>query len=403
MKKRILVILLAMVMVFSMAFSMTGCGGDDPACWGDKYVALLDSDEARDYEGYGELQGELAAIAEEIGATYVYTLTPADAEGNLDYTSDGAADTHFLITVDGCDDPDPWATDYEWEVQFTEAWQGTPAAARSAWDDGGAFCWSAFAPVKDSEGNTVALLGIDYPCDEVIAENPEWNRDGDVFNGFHDEIKGEVPTAVSDMRQLVTQYAAKYAAKLSGQATWADEYTALLTSGEAREAENYEALRQTLEDITVATGTTYCYVLTPAGSDGVTPDETGAFDETGEFLITVDPCEDPDDWGENYGWEVQFTDAWEGTPAAARSAWNDSEDLQCWSAFAPVYNSQGAVVAILGFDYPCTEVAQANPEWNRDAAEWNGFKDEITGEVPQDVADMREFVTELAAKYAKAL
>jgi hypothetical protein len=77
MKKRILVTLLAMVMVFSMAFSMTGCGSDAEATWADKYVALLDSGEARDYEGYGELQGELAAIAEEIGATYVYVLTPA--------------------------------------------------------------------------------------------------------------------------------------------------------------------------------------------------------------------------------------------------------------------------------------------------------------------------------------
>ena len=405
MKKRILVVLMAMVMVFSMSFSLTGCGGDDPQCWGDKYAALLDSGEAREYEGYDEMKAELDGIREEIGATYVYVLTPAGEDGvTPDPAGANGEDGAYLITVDGSEEPDDWAVDYGWEVQFTEAWTGTPAAARSAWDDSEDLkCWSAFAPVYTSEGEVVAILGIDYPCTEVAVANPEWNRDAAEWNGFEDEITGEVPVAVSTMRELVTQYAAKYAAKLSGQATWADEYTFLLASGEAREAANYEALRQTLEDITVATGTTYCYVLTPAGSDGVTPDETGAFDETGEFLITVDPCEDPDDWAENYGWEVQFTEAWEGTPAAARSAWNDSEDLQCWSAFAPVYNSNGAVVAILGFDYPCTEVAQANPEWNRDAAEWNGFEDEITGEVPQDVADMREFVTDLAAKFAKAL
>lgn len=401
MKKRILVTLLAMVMVFSMSFSMTGCGNDAEATWGDRYVALLESDEARDYEDYDAMQAELAAIAEEIGATYVYTLTPG-TDGVPDIAGKYDEGASFLITVDGCDDPDDWATDYGWEVQFTEAWEGEPASARSAWDDGGAYCWSAFAPIYDSEGTVVALLGIDYPCDEVIAENPEWNRDGDVFNGFHDEITGEVPLAVSTMRELVTKYAEKYAAKLSGEATWADEYTALLASGEARDYAGYEDLRQSLEEITVATGTTYCYVLTPSDGEG-NPSETGAADETGEFLITVDPCEDPDAWGENYGWEVQFTEAWEGTPAAARSAWNEADDYQCWSAFAPVYSSSGAVVAILGFDYPCTDVAQAYPEWNRDVPEWNGFEDEITGEVPQEVQDMRDFVTDLAAKFAKAL
>lgn len=399
MKSKVLVVLLALVLVFSM----TACGGDDAeATWGDRYVALLESGEARDYEDYDAMQAELAAIAEEIGATYVYTLTPG-TDGVPDIAGKSGEDGSYLITVDGCDDPDDWATDYGWEVQFTEAWEGTPAAARSAWDDGGAYCWSAFAPIYDSKGNVVALLGIDYPCDEVIAAHPEWNRDGDVFNGFHDEITGEVPVAVSDMRQLVTDYAAKYAAKLSGQATWADNYVALLASGEARDYAEYDALKAKLDDIRVATGATYVYVLTPAASDGTTPDETGVATEEGAFLITVDGSEDPDDWAVDYGWEVQFTEAWEGTPAAARSAWNDSDDLQCWSAFAPVYASSGSVVAILGFDYPCTDVAQAHPEWNRDAAEWNGFEDEITGDVPQDVADMRAFVTELAAKYAKAL
>ncbi len=403
MKKRILVTLLAMVMVFSMAFSMTGCGGDDPACWGDKYVALLDSDEARDYEGYDEMKAELDGIREEIGATYVYVLTPG-TDGVPDIAGASGEDGSYLITVDGSEEPDDWAVDYGWEVQFTEAWEGTPAAARSAWDNyGDGYCWSAFAPIYDSEGTTVGLLGIDYPCTEVIEEYPEWNRDGDVFNGFHDEITGEVPTAVADMRQLVTDYAAKYAAKLSGQMTWADQYVALLASGEDREYADYDAMKAELDDMRIASGATYVYVLTPAGSDGETPDYTGAYGEDGAFLITVDGSEEPDDWAVDYGWEVQFTEAWEGAPASARSAWDNYGDGYCWSAFAPVYDSTGAVVALLGFDYPCTEVIEDNPEWNRDGAEWNGFEDEITGEVPQDVADMREFVTELVAKYAKAL
>ena len=404
MKKRILVTLLAMVMVFSMAFSMTGCGGEEEAAaatWGDRYVALLDSGEARANADYDAMQSELAAIAEETGATYVYVLTPG-TDGEPDIAGKYDEGASFLITVDGCDDPDDWATDYGWEKQFTEAWEGTPASARSAWNDSDTEqCWSGFAPVYDSEGTVVALLGIDYPATEVAQAYPEWNRDADEWNGFEDEITGDVPTEVADMRQYVETLAAKYAAKLSGQPTWADQYVALLESGEARDYEGYEALRSVLADITEATGTTYCYVLTP-GTDGV-PDIAGASDNTGAYLITVDPCEDPDDWATDYGWEAQFTEAWEGEPAAARSAWNESDTEQCWSGFAPVYDSEGTVVALLGFDYPATEVAQAYPEWNRDAAEWNGIEDEITVEVPQEVQDMRTFVSELAAKYAAAL
>ncbi len=404
MKKRILVTLLAMVMVFSMAFSMTGCGDDAEATWADKYVALLDSGEARDYEGYDEMKAVLDDIRIDIGATYVYVLTPAGEDGTPDPAGAYGEDGAYLITVDGSEEPDDWGVDYGWEVQFTEAWEGTPSSARSAWDNyGDGYCWSAFAPVYDSEGNVVCLLGVDYPCTEVIEENPEWNRDGDVFNGFHDEITGEVPTAVANMRQLVTDYATKAAAQLSGQMTWADQYVALLASGEARDYADYDAMKAELDDIRIASGATYVYVLTPAAEDGTTPSETGVYTEDGAFLITVDGSEEPDDWGVDYGWEVQFTEAWEGTPSSARSAWDNYGDGYCWSGFAPVYASTGEVVCLLGFDYPCTEVIEANPEWNRDGDVFNGFHDEITGEVPQDVADMREFVTDLAAKYAKAL
>ena len=403
MRKRILVTLLAMVMVVSMAFCITGCGSDAEATWADRYAAVLDSGEARDNADYQALADELSAIKEEVGATYCYVMTPAGEDGTPDPAGDYSKDGAFLLTVEGSDDPDPWAEDYGWEIQFTEAWEGTPAAARSAWNETETTgCWSAFAPVYTSEGTVVAILGFDYPADDIIVNYPEWDRYNDAWNGFEDEITGEVPTAVADTMTFTKLLAAKYAAKLSGQATWADNYVALLASGEARDYAGYEDLRAVLEEVTEATGTTYCYVLTPGNEEGE-PDETAAYDENGEFLITVDPCEDPDAWGENYDWEVQFTEAWEGTPAAARSAWNEADDYQCWSGFAPVYASSGAVVAIIGFDYPCTEVAQAYPEWNRDVPEWNGFEDEITGDVPQEVQDMREFVAELAAKYAKVL
>ena len=128
-----------------------------------------------------------------------------------------------------------------------------------------------------------------------------------------------------------------------------------------------------LAGIAEETGALYVYTLTP-GTDGV-PALDGESGEEGSYLITVDGCDDPDDWATDYGWEVQFTEAWEGTPASARSAWNEEEDFQCWSAFAPVYDSEGNVVCILGIDYPCADVLNDYPEWNRDMEEWNGIEE----------------------------
>ena len=215
MKKRILVTLLAMVMVFSMAFSMTGCGNDAEATWADQYAVYLADADGYDNENYEALKAELDTIREDIGATYVYVMTPANADGIPAVDGDYSAEGAFLIGIDGSEDPDPYAEDYGWEVQFTEAWEGTPSSARSAWNDSDELqCWSAFAPIYDSEGTVVGLLGVDYPCTEVAQANPEWNRDAAEWNGIEDEIDVEVPADVAEVREFVTDLAAKYAKAL---------------------------------------------------------------------------------------------------------------------------------------------------------------------------------------------
>lgn len=181
---------------------------------------------------------------------------------------------------------------------------------------------------------------------------------------------------------------------------WADQYAALIESGEARDYADYEAIKAELDKIREESGANYVYALSP-DKDGA-PSLDGDTTETGSFLITVDGSEEPDDWAVNYGWEIQFTEAWDGTPAAARSAWDDEEG-QCWSAFAPVYGEDGAVVCILGIDYPCGDVIADFPEWNRDDASWNGFEDKITGDVPEEIQAVIDSTTELADKYAKQL
>lgn len=411
-KSKWLIALMALI----MALSMTACGGEEePAapsgdCFADQYVALIESGEARDFADYNAMAAKLAGIADETGALYVYTLTPG-TDGVPALDGESGEDGSYLITVDGCDDPDDWATDYGWEVQFTEAWEGTPASARSAWNEEEDFqCWSAFAPVYDSEGNVVCILGMDYPCTDVIADYPEWNRDNEAWNGYEDEINEEVPDDIQAVRDNVTDLVAKYAAMLSHRdveitTDFGNQYVALLESGKAREYTDYDFMKATLDAVREESGATYVYVMTP-GTDGK-PDIDGDYTEEGTFLITVDGSEDPDDWGVDYGWEVQFTEAWEGEAAAARSAWINDEagnnhDI-CWSVFAPIYDGEGNVVAILGIDYPCADVLNDYPEWNRDMEEWNGYEDEIDEEVPDDIQAIKDKILAMAADYAQKL
>ncbi len=140
--------------------------------FGDQHVALMDSGIARDFEGYDAMKATLDGFREECGAYYVYCLIDVDPE-----------DGFFDITVDGSVEPDDWLNQYETEAQFVAAMEGTPTPAPSAWDnDVDDPVWSSFAPIHDSKGNVVAILGIDYPAPEIL-DFPEWNRDSEEFQG----------------------------------------------------------------------------------------------------------------------------------------------------------------------------------------------------------------------------
>lgn len=142
----------------------------DESGFGDKHVALMESGEGWDYADFKEMKAQLDEFRIESGAYYVYVLVDLDPD-----------DEFFEITVDGSEEPDEWLTQYETEGQFLAAMAGTPTPAPSAWDDAeNEPAWSSFAPIHDSEGNVVAILGVDYPAPEIL-DFPEWNRDSDVF------------------------------------------------------------------------------------------------------------------------------------------------------------------------------------------------------------------------------
>jgi hypothetical protein len=177
-----------------------------------------------------------------------------------------------------------------------------------------------------------------------------------------EEVSDDIPAEVQAVIDNTVALAANYALQLDGE--WADEYAACLASGEGRDYAGYDDLKATLDQFRIESGAYYVYILTD-----MDPDD-------GYFEITVDGSEEPDDWMYQYEEEGQFHVAQNGEPCAALSAWDNDVDDPVWSAFAPVYDSEGNVVGILGVDYPAPEILDF-PEWNRDSDEWNGMEVEF--------------------------
>ncbi len=180
--------------------------------------------------------------------------------------------------------------------------------------------------------------------------------------------------------------------------SWGTLYTTLLQKGKDTDPQLFKDLQSTLSKIREESKATYVYVLMPI-KDGVASLEG---DIKGKYMLTIDGSKEPEDWGVTYDYEAQFSEAWSGEVAAARSAWNDG-DIQNWSAFAPIYNAEKKVVAILGIDYPATEVIQKYPEWNRDDEKWNHMEDKISVPVPNEVQNKIDEVKVLVKKYANTL
>ena len=179
----------------------------------------------------------------------------------------------------------------------------------------------------------------------------------------------------------------------------ADAYLELLNSNEKSAHKNFSLIQKALQDIRTESGAKYVYLIMPMENEKASL--TG--DPKGDFMLTIDGSEEPEDWGIIYHSEVQFTEAWNKTPAAARSAWADGADAHCWSAFAPIYDSNKNVVALLGIDYPATDVISIYPQWNRNDTNWNGYTDKIAEDIPAEIQEKMNQVISLATKYAEEL
>lgn len=121
---------------------------------GNKHQTLTTTSDM-DSETYRELYNLLACIKEEAGIAFIYTLT-----------GDGAQ-SYFVIDID--DQPCEIGEEYQMLPEMLLAFKGVPGYTDGFYTDEWGTFKSGYAPIYNSHGNVVAIIGVDMRYDDVMA------------------------------------------------------------------------------------------------------------------------------------------------------------------------------------------------------------------------------------------
>ena len=158
-----------------------------------------------------------------------------------------------------------------------------------------------------------------------------------------------MPEALKAIADKAETAASGFAKQLDGG--WGDSHAALTKSGEKEAFAGFEELQAVLSGFVAETDAYYVYALYPSGDA-----------KSSSYFVTVDGSESPDEYGTEYDFESTFYKAWSGTAAAHDLFWKDDDGELRISAYAPIHNGAGEVVALLGVDVPAPEAADY-PDW----------------------------------------
>ncbi|VEF46812.1 methyl-accepting chemotaxis protein [Bacillus freudenreichii] len=276
---------------------------------GDAHEKIV-ADGHRDSKEYKEFQEVLKQILDASKATYVYTLIKVDDDM-----------TNLIAEAADEEDADPFGNEYEMEPQFETAFAGEPDHAVHTWDDEDYGTQkSAFAPIYNSKQEIVAILGIDYPIEELQKKDTN-------------ELVGEKVMGMASVGALL----------LNGKL--GDTHEKIVANGN-RDGSEYKEFQDALKEIHEAVKPTYVYTLIKVS------------DEMTHIIAESADEDDADEYGTEYEMEPQFETAFAGDPDYAIHTWDDEDYGTQKSAFAPVFNSKNEMVAILGIDFPAPELEE---------------------------------------------
>lgn len=147
----------------SAADSLEKALGDKLVTLARTTAALIDGDKHQtlktvsdmDSEAYSEIYDLLATVKEEAGIAFTYTLA-----------GDGAQ-TYFVVDID--DEPCEIGEAYQVEPEMLLAFKGVPVYTHGSYTDEWGTFKSGYAPIYNSHGNVVAIIGVDMRYDDVKA------------------------------------------------------------------------------------------------------------------------------------------------------------------------------------------------------------------------------------------
>ncbi|MDR1571604.1 MAG: hypothetical protein LBS32_03680 [Clostridiales Family XIII bacterium] len=187
----------------------------------------------------------------------------------------------------------------------------------------------------------------------------EYDENGDVI----------MPLSVRKIRDTTLEYAVHGGISLNGK--WGEWHKEMIASGRGRRFDGYSEHLDSLK--TMLTGSRARAI------DIIYADDP----EAGEYMISmgVSTKKKLVAFGATADAGEFAVQAMGGVAAVEPTARYYASDDPCWSAYAPIYDAEGAIVAVLKMVYPA-QVVLAYPEWNRDDRKWNGY----TGATPAAIS-----------------
>lgn len=120
---------------------------------GDVLERVLEAGE--ESEEYSQVLNELRTFLQSGNILYVYTMSYLD-ENNF----------QFVVDADP-EEPSSPGTAYEMEDEMLRAWNGDACATEEASEDEWGIVYSAYAPVYNSAGEVVGIVGVDYEASAI--------------------------------------------------------------------------------------------------------------------------------------------------------------------------------------------------------------------------------------------
>ncbi|MDR0569873.1 MAG: hypothetical protein LBG71_01435 [Clostridiales Family XIII bacterium] len=178
-----------------------------------------------------------------------------------------------------------------------------------------------------------------------------------VYDGTRYDSHGNAlpPAEVSDAAATAVSYAANSATNFNGK--WGEWHKEMIASGMGEGFQDYAKNISFLRELIRQSRALNVFVIYRDGN--------GSSD--------VSVCIDEARAAPDIAGVAAVEAAWGGKAAAEPNPWDYSHDKPVWTAYAPIYDKEGAVVAVLGVDYP-VPIIRSYPEWNKSSRRWNGFR-----------------------------